>query len=145
MTGPLRKYYDENARCPYHMNTVGQNTNNCWAHWYKIQDLIDNGIIAVAPPAAQDIGTNPLPSYVTSPLGSSVNIFSIEEFPIDQSQLIAPTDITVCVRIMKSNVPLVALVNYSRPIIHHWWPCLVSLQSSLRIWLRSLFLPDLNQ
>lgn len=32
----------------YHMDTVRHDTNNCWGPPYKIQDLIDNGTIAIA-------------------------------------------------------------------------------------------------
>ena len=34
-------YYHSNAKCAYHSDSVGHDTNNCWALKNKIQDLID--------------------------------------------------------------------------------------------------------
>lgn len=86
-------------------------SNSCWALLYKIQDFIENGTIAIAPPSTQNNGTNPLPSQAAKPSTSSVNKVPTEELLINPSQLIAPLGSTVRVRIMKSNVPLIAQVN----------------------------------
>ena len=33
--------YNPNARCAYHSDSPGHDTNNCWALKNKVQDLID--------------------------------------------------------------------------------------------------------
>ena len=35
--------YNPDARCAYHSDNPGHDTNNCWALKYKIQDQIDEG------------------------------------------------------------------------------------------------------
>ena len=42
--------YNPNARCAYHSNSPGHDTNDCWALKRKIQDLIDNKVIEFDPP-----------------------------------------------------------------------------------------------
>ena len=37
--------YNPDARCAYHFDSPGQDTNDCWALKYKIQDLIDEGVL----------------------------------------------------------------------------------------------------
>ena len=37
-TSPL---YNQNARCAFHSNSPGHDTNNCWDLKNKLQDLID--------------------------------------------------------------------------------------------------------
>ena len=41
--------YDPNARCTYHSNSPGHDTNSCWTLINKIQDLIDEGTLEFAP------------------------------------------------------------------------------------------------
>lgn len=79
-------------------------TNNCWAIKYKFKDLIDNGTIAIAPPAAEKHRYQLLPSHATRLLGSSINVPSTEEVPIDRSSLIAPARTIVRVHITKKMV-----------------------------------------
>ena len=37
--------YNPDARCAYHSNSPGHDTNICWALRNKIQDLIDEGAL----------------------------------------------------------------------------------------------------
>ena len=37
--------YNPNARCAYHFDSPGHDTNECWALKNKIQDLIDEGAL----------------------------------------------------------------------------------------------------
>lgn len=60
MTGSPPKNYDQNEHCAHHMDTSRHDTN-CWALRFKIQDLIDNGMIAITPSTTLNIGTNPYP------------------------------------------------------------------------------------
>ena len=34
--------YNPNAKCAHHSNSLGHDTNNCWAMKNKIQDMVDN-------------------------------------------------------------------------------------------------------
>ena len=40
--------YNPNARCVYHSNSPGHDTNSCWALKNKIQDLIDEEVLEFA-------------------------------------------------------------------------------------------------
>ena len=37
--------YNPGARYAYHSNSLGHDTDNCWMLKYKIQDLIDEGVL----------------------------------------------------------------------------------------------------
>ena len=37
--------YNPDARCAYHSNSPGYDTDSCWMLKYKIQDLIDEGVL----------------------------------------------------------------------------------------------------
>ena len=37
--------YNPDARCAYHSNSQGHDTNSCWMLKYKIQYLIDEGVL----------------------------------------------------------------------------------------------------
>ena len=37
--------YNPDARCAYHSNSPGHDTDDCWALKNKIQDLIDKGVL----------------------------------------------------------------------------------------------------
>lgn len=67
MIEPPLKGYGQNTHCAYHMDTLGHDTNNCWAIRYKLQDLIDNGTIAIAPLATKNIGANPCILMLSDP------------------------------------------------------------------------------
>ena len=41
--------YNPNARCAYHSNSPGHDTNSCWTLRNKIQDLIEEGTLEFAP------------------------------------------------------------------------------------------------
>ena len=40
--------YNPDARCAYHSNSPGHDTDDCWMLKYKIQDLIDEGALEFA-------------------------------------------------------------------------------------------------
>ena len=46
---PLTKSYDHNRRFDYHSGMIGHSTDDCFSLKHKIQDLIDDGKIAVKP------------------------------------------------------------------------------------------------
>ena len=37
--------YSPDARCVYHSDSPGHDTDDCWTLKYKIQDLIDEGVM----------------------------------------------------------------------------------------------------
>ncbi|XP_058752679.1 uncharacterized protein LOC131625856 [Vicia villosa] len=55
--------YNPNARCAYHSNSHGHDTDNCWTLKNKIQDMIDAGEIKFDPPATPNVITAPMPNH----------------------------------------------------------------------------------
>ena len=55
--------YNPNARCAYHSDSPGHDTNDCWALKYKIQDMIDVGEIEFDPPETPNVITAPMPNH----------------------------------------------------------------------------------
>ncbi|XP_058741110.1 uncharacterized protein LOC131613458 [Vicia villosa] len=55
--------YDPNARCAYHSDCVGHDTNNCWTLKHKIQDMIDAGEIEFDPSETPNVITAPMPKH----------------------------------------------------------------------------------
>ena len=62
--------YNPNARCAYHSNSLGHDTNNCWALNNKIQDMIE----------AKEIEFDPLetPNVITTPFQIITKIESVQ-------------------------------------------------------------------
>ena len=54
-TSSLR--YNPNAKCAYHSNSPGRETDQCWALKNKIQDLIDNKTIEFDRPPTPNVIT----------------------------------------------------------------------------------------
>lgn len=103
------------------MDSPGDDTDNCWALRHKIQDLIKNETIAVAPPVSQNIATKPLHAHTVGPSNSTVNKISTEEFLGDPSQLIGPPGTLVLFHLVKST-PLWSLhyITFVEPVHHRW-------------------------
>ena len=55
--------YHPNARCAYHSNSPGHDTNGCWALKNKIQDMIDAKEIEFDPPETPNVITAPMPNH----------------------------------------------------------------------------------
>ena len=55
--------YNPNARCAYHSNSPGNDTNNCWDLKNKIQDMIDNKEIEFDPPETLNVINAPMPKH----------------------------------------------------------------------------------
>ena len=55
--------YNPNARCAYHSNSPGHDTNDCWALKNKVQDLIDAKEIEFDPPETPNVITAPMPKH----------------------------------------------------------------------------------
>ena len=57
-------YYHSNAKCAYHSESPGHNTNNYWALKNKIQDLIDAKEVEFDAPEKPNVISAPMPSVV---------------------------------------------------------------------------------
>ncbi|KAI5437577.1 hypothetical protein KIW84_023625 [Lathyrus oleraceus] len=55
--------YNPNARCAYHSDSPGHDTNDCWLLKNKIQDMIDAGEIEFDPPETPNVITAPMPNH----------------------------------------------------------------------------------
>ncbi|KAI5400447.1 hypothetical protein KIW84_065362 [Lathyrus oleraceus] len=52
--------YNPDARCAYHSDSPGHDTNDCWSLKNKIQDMIDAGEFELDPPETPKVITAPL-------------------------------------------------------------------------------------
>src|SRR4051812_21884867 len=59
----LSHQYNPNARCAYHSDSIGHDTENCWPLKNKIQDMIDAGEIEFDHPATPNVITAPMPNH----------------------------------------------------------------------------------
>lgn len=55
--------YNPNARCEYHSDSPGHDTNDCWPLRNKIKDMIDAGEIEFDSPETLNVITTPVPDY----------------------------------------------------------------------------------
>ena len=55
--------YNPNVRCAYHSNSLGHDTNNCWALKNKIQDMINSKDIEFDPYENPNVITTPMPNH----------------------------------------------------------------------------------
>ena len=55
--------YNPDARCAYHSDSSGHDTNDCWALKYKIQNMIDAKDIEFEPSETPNVITAPLPKH----------------------------------------------------------------------------------
>ena len=60
--------YNPNARCAYHSESPGHDTNNCWALKNKVQDLFEAKEIEFDPSETPNVITTPMPKH-----GSGIN------------------------------------------------------------------------
>ena len=56
-------YYHSNAKCEYHSDSVGHDTNNCWALKNKIQDLIDSKEVEFDAPEKPNVISALMPKH----------------------------------------------------------------------------------
>ena len=64
--------YNPNARCAYHSESPGHDTNDCWALRNKIQDLIEAKEIDFDAPKKPNVITAPMPKH-----GSRINAIEV--------------------------------------------------------------------
>ena len=56
-------YYHANAKCAYHSDSAGHDTNNCWALKNKIQDLINTKEVEFDAPKKPNVISSPIPKH----------------------------------------------------------------------------------
>ena len=65
-------HYHPNAKCAYHSDNVGHDTNDRWALKHKIQDLIDAKEVEFDAPEKSNVISSPMPKH-------GLNVHAIEE------------------------------------------------------------------
>lgn len=55
--------YNPNARCEFHYGGICHGVENCWAHKYKVQELLDSKTIQFTPDNGPNIIQNPMPAH----------------------------------------------------------------------------------
>ncbi|KAI5422597.1 hypothetical protein KIW84_045871 [Lathyrus oleraceus] len=78
--------YNPNARCAYHSDSPGYDTNDCWLLKNKIQDMINAGEIDFDPPETPNVITAPLPNH-----DKTVNVVEDVDSDCDLDSWIFPT------------------------------------------------------
>ncbi|KAI4363788.1 hypothetical protein MLD38_019959, partial [Melastoma candidum] len=64
-TDPSSFGYNPKASCQYHSGALGHDTKDCIALKFKIQNLLDDGVITFTTPATTpNVTSNPLPEHV---------------------------------------------------------------------------------
>ena len=85
--------YNPNAKCAYHSNNPGHETDQCWALKSNIQDLIDNNTIEFDPHTTLNVITALMPNH-----GKGVNA-------IEDVVFVSPVeDLTTPLTIVKENL-----------------------------------------
>ena len=90
--------YNPNAKCAYHSNSPGHETDQCWALKNKIQDLIDNKTIEFDPCTTLNVITAPMPNH-----GKCVNVIKDTTFVSSVEDLTTPLT-TVKENLLKARV-----------------------------------------
>ena len=61
--------YNPNARCAYHSDSPGHNTDDCWALRNKVQDLIDAKEVQFEALEKPNVVTSPMPNHGVNTIG----------------------------------------------------------------------------
>ena len=77
--------YNPNARCAYHSESPGHDTNDCWALKNKVQDLINAKEIEFDPPEMPNVITAPMPTH-----GQGINAIDDDHFVSSVDDLVTP-------------------------------------------------------
>ena len=85
--------YNSSAKCAYHSNGPGHDTDQCWALKCKIQDLVNKKTIKFDPPPTLNVITAPMSNH-----GKGVN--AIE----DTAFVSSVKDLTTPLTIVKENL-----------------------------------------
>ena len=75
--------YNLNARCAFHSNSPGHDTNDCWVLKNKVQDLIDAKEIEFEAPEKPNVMTAPMPKH-------GVNVVDEDSFVVSVKDIATP-------------------------------------------------------
>ena len=78
--------YNPNARCAFHSDSPGNDTNNCWVLKNKVQDLIEAKEIEFEAPEKPNVMTAPMPKH-----DQGVNAIEDDDEESDFDSWIYPT------------------------------------------------------
>ena len=81
-TSPL---YNPNARCTYHSESPGHDTNDCWALRNKVQELLEAKEIYFYAPKNPNVITAPIPKH-----GRGVNVVDTDLFVTSVEEISTP-------------------------------------------------------
>ena len=70
--------YNPNARCAYHSDSPGHNTDDCWALKNKVQDLIDAKEVQFEAPEKPNVVSAPLPAHGVNAIGDEDEVDEAE-------------------------------------------------------------------
>ena len=79
-TSPM---YNPNARCAFHSDGRGHDTNDCWVLKNKVQDLIDAKETEFEAPERPNVVTAPMPKH-------GVNAIDEDSFVVSVKDIITP-------------------------------------------------------
>ena len=68
-------FYHANAKCAYHSDSLGHDTNNCWALRNNIQDLIDAKEVEFDAPEKPNVISAPMPKHGHNAHAIEANLF----------------------------------------------------------------------
>ena len=81
-------HYHPNARCAYHSESPGHDTNNCWSLKNKIQDIIEAKEIEFDAPEKPNVISATMPRH-----GHNTNVVEEELFVTTVDELLTPLPI----------------------------------------------------
>ena len=82
----------------YHSDSVGHNTNDCWALKHKIQDLIEAKEVEFDAPDKPNVISAPMPKH-----GRNVNAIEEDLYVVDVNDLITPL-LTIKLNLLKAGI-----------------------------------------
>ena len=75
-TSPM---YNPNARCAFHSDSPGHDTNNCWVLKNKVRDLIDAKEIEFEVPERPNVMTAPMPKHGVNAVDEDLFVVSVKD------------------------------------------------------------------
>ena len=91
-------HYHPNAKCAYHSDSVGHDTNDCWALKHKIQDLIEAKEVEFDAPEKPNVISAPMPKH-----GQNVNAIEEDLYVADVNNLVTPL-LTIKLNLLRAGI-----------------------------------------
>ena len=71
--------YNPNARCSFHSDSPGHNTDDCWSVKSKIQDLIDVKEIKFEAPERPNVVNAPMPKHGVNAVDEDLFVVFVDD------------------------------------------------------------------